>query len=99
MAVIAHVVVADITQDQYDQVRQAANWLNQPPHSRLSHVAWWEGNDCHYVDAWESEAEFQAFSANRVRPAMTQVGIVAQPQVTFYPAHEVFVVRAVTVLT
>ena len=37
-----------------------------------------------------------AFGADRLGPAMGRLGIAAEPEVTFHPAHEVFLPRAVT---
>ena len=96
MAVVAHVVLSGVTTEQYDQVREAVGWLQEPPAGGLSHVTWWEGGDCHNMDAWESEEAFNNFGAERLAPGMAKVGVESQPQVTFYPAHEVYAPRAVT---
>lgn len=50
-------------------------------------MAWWEGDDNHNVDAWESGDAFQAFG-DRLRPAMAKLGLNIAPDVTFHPAHE-----------
>ena len=97
MAVIAHVVIPGVTRDQYNQVRGICGWLTDAPAGGLSHVTWWEGNDCHNIDAWESEAAFQQFGEARLGPAMAQAGVNVQPQVTFHPAHEVYLPKAITV--
>ena len=34
---------------------------------------------------------------DRLGPAMAKLGITAEPQVTFYPAHEVFLPKALTI--
>ena len=60
------------------------------------HVTWWEGDDCHNLDAWESEAMFTAFGTERLGPAMAKLGIAAAPEVTLHPAHGVFTPAAVT---
>jgi hypothetical protein len=96
MAVVAHVVVPGITTEQYDQVREAVGWLDEPPAGGLSHVTWWEGGDCHNMDAWESEEAFNNFAAERLGPGMAKAGVGSQPQVTFHPAHEVYAPQAVT---
>jgi hypothetical protein len=96
MAVVAHVVLRNLTPQQYDQVREEAGWLRQPPTGGYSHVAWWEGADCHNVDAWESEAAFNAFGEDRLGPAMAKLGINVQPEVSFHPAHEVYTPQSVT---
>lgn len=90
MAVIAHVVLRGVSREEYDKVRIEAAWLERTPAGGLMHVTWWEGDDCHNVDAWESEEAFNAFGAERLGPAMAKVGVNAQPEVVFHPAHEVF---------
>ena len=88
MAVIVHVVLRGVTPDQYDAVRAEVDWLNKAPDGGLSHVTWWEGADCHNLDAWESDAAFGAFGENRLGPALAKVGIQSEPEASFHPAHE-----------
>ena len=95
MAVIAHVVLRGVTPREYDQVRAEVGWLERPPTGGQVHLTWWEGQDCHNVDAWESEAAFNAFGADLLGPAMAKVGVAAQPEVTFHSAHEVYAPRPV----
>jgi hypothetical protein len=97
MAVIAHVVLRGVSPEQYDRVRAEAKWLEQVPDGGIAHVTWWEGGDCHNVDAWESEAAFGQFGETRLGPAMQRAGVDAQPEVTFHPAHEVFLPRGLTI--
>ena len=85
------------TPEQYDKVRAACGWLDKVPDGGISHVTWWEGADCHNVDAWESEAAFGAFGETRLGPAMASVGVNVEPQVTFHQAHEVFIPKPVTI--
>jgi hypothetical protein len=97
MAVVAHVVLAGVTKEQYDQVRAEVGWLEDSPVGGISHLTWWVGGDCHNVDAWESEEAFSKFGAERLGPGMAKVGVQAEPQVTFHSAHEVFAPRSVTI--
>lgn len=97
MTVIAHVVLEGVTREQYDAVRSACGWLERTPVGGLAHLSWWQGGDNHNVDAWESEEAFAAFGQDRLGPAMAQVGVNVEPQVTFYPAHEVFLPAANTI--
>jgi hypothetical protein len=99
MAVVAHVVLPGVTKEQYDQVREAVRWLAEPPVGGISHLTWWEGGDCHNVDAWESEQAFNQFGEERLGPGMAKAGVQVQPQVTFHPAHEVHAPQAVTITT
>lgn len=94
MAVVAHVTLRGVTPSQYDAVRERAGWIEQPPTGGLAHMTWWEGDDCHNCDAWESEEAFAAFGEQRLGPAMAAVGITTEPEVTFMPAHEIYTPRA-----
>ena len=96
MAIVAQVILRGVSREQYDAVRQAAGWLEQAPAGGLAHLAWWVGEDNYNRDAWASEADFNAFGAERLGPAMAQLGIAAQPEVTFFPAHEVYLPQAIT---
>jgi hypothetical protein len=98
VAVIAHVVLRGVSAEQYDRVREEVGWLTQHPVGGLGHFTWWEGNDCHNMDAWEDETAFNNFGAERLGPAMAKIGIATQPEVTFYAAHEVFTPKA-TIIT
>jgi ketosteroid isomerase-like protein len=84
------VVIRGVTKEQYDAVREADGWLHNPPAGGISHLTWWDGNDCHNMDAWESEANFQAFSVTRLGPAMAKAGVDKEPEITVYEAHEIF---------
>ncbi len=97
MALAVHVTLRGVTRDQYDAVRTHAGWLEQPPAGGLSHLTWWEGDDCHNIDAWESEAAFNAFGEQRLGPAMAAARIGVQPEVTMHPAHEVLTPRSTIV--
>ena len=93
MAVIVHVVLRGVTQEEYDQVRAEVGWLEQVPDGGLAHLTWREGEDNHNIDSWESEEAFNTFGAERLGPAMAKLGLNVQPEVTFHPAHEVFTPR------
>ena len=97
MAVVAHVILRGVSREQYDAVRSEVGWLERHPAGGLSHVSWWEGDDNHNIDAWESEAAFKAFGDERLGPGMAKAGVNVQPEVTFHPAHEVFAPRAIAV--
>jgi hypothetical protein len=96
MAVIAHVVVRGVTKEQYDAVRAECGWLEKAPDGGIAHLTWWEGEDNHNLDAWDSEEAFGRFVQERLAPAMASNGVTAQPETTFYPAHEVFLPSATT---
>jgi ketosteroid isomerase-like protein/predicted ester cyclase len=94
MAVIAEVTLRGITREQYDAVRRVTGWLERTPDGGLAHLTWWEGEDCHNLDGWESEAACDAFAEQRLGPAMAGLGLDVRPEITFHPAHEIFTPRA-----
>jgi hypothetical protein len=95
MAVGAMVVIRNFPKEQYEALRNAVGWLDEPPRGGISHVAWWEGDDCHGFDVWESEEAWAAFGQERMGPAMAKLGFSAQPEAHFFEADEVFLPRAV----
>ena len=95
MAVAVHVVLRGVSREQYDAVRAEVGWLERPPAGGISHVTWWEGEDCRNIDAWESENAFNTFGSDRLGPAMAKLGIAVEPEVTFHPAHEVYTPQSV----
>src|SRR4051794_4529945 len=99
MAVVAHVVLRGVSPELYDRVRAEVGWLERVPDGGYSHVTWWEGKDCHNIDAWESEAAFNAFGTDRLGPAMAKLDINVAPEVTFHAAHEVYTTKPVTLTT
>ncbi|HUI03976.1 MAG TPA: hypothetical protein VLZ77_10565 [Acidimicrobiales bacterium] len=99
MAVVTHTVLSGVTPEQYDAVRAEVGWLEDAPAAGLVLMTWWEGGDCHNLDAGESEAASGAFGEGLLGPAMAKVGVTAEPAVTSFPAHEVYAPRALTVTT
>src|SRR5688572_16747752 len=97
MAVVAHVVLEGVTREQYDAVREACGWLEDSPTGGIAHLSWFDGDDNHNMDVWESEEAFAAFGEDRLGPAMAKVGVDVEPKVTFYPAYEVFLPTAQTI--
>src|ERR1051326_7069581 len=98
MAIAARVVLPGISNDQYDQVRAEVGWLEQPPVGGISHLTWWDGNNCHSMDGWESEDALNTFASERLGPAMAKLGINVQPEIAVFPAHEVFTPQAVKII-
>ena len=98
MAVVADFILPGLSREDYDRVRAAVNWLDEPPTGGIAHLTWWDGDDCHNIDSWEDEAAMAAFVESRLGPAMAELGINVEPQVTFHPAHEVFAPQAIRIL-
>jgi hypothetical protein len=97
MPLIAHVTLKGVDPETYDKVRAEVGWLDSSPDGGFAHLAWFEGGDNHNVDVWESEAAFAAFGEQRLGPALAKLGVTTPPEVTFQPAHEVFLPAARTI--
>jgi hypothetical protein len=97
MPFITQVVIRGLDPETYDKVRAEVGWLDSSPDGGFAHLAWFEDGDNHNIDVWESEAAFAAFGEQRLGPALAKLGVTAQPEVTFHPAHEVFLPAARTV--
>jgi hypothetical protein len=72
MAVVLQVVFPGLTPRQYDQLKEEVDWVNSPPKGGISHLVWWEGNDCHGVDVWDQKKHGPRLGKNawaRPRPS------------------------------
>lgn len=97
MTVIAHVVLRGVDHGTYDRVRAECGWLERQPTGGIAHLTWWEDGDSHSIDAWDSESAFETFGQERLGPAMAALGLAIEPEVTFHPAHEVYLPEKITI--
>jgi len=93
MAVVLEVVFPGLSPEQYEQLKAKVRWVASPPTGGISHVVWWEGNDCHGVDVWESEEAWGAFGNDRMGPAAAALGIVMEAAAVFHKPQEVLIVK------
>ena len=91
MAAVLSLRWAGVTPEQYDAMRDAVRWEEQVPDGLVLHVAWFEAGDMHVTDVWNAETDFERFFAERLAPAVKEVGLAGQPEVQFSPAHRRFV--------
>ncbi|MEU0197209.1 MULTISPECIES: hypothetical protein [unclassified Streptomyces] len=91
MAVVLSLRWAGITPEQYDAMLDTVRWEERVPDGLVLHVAWFEADGLHVTDVWHAEGDFQRFFAERLAPAVQEVGLAGQPEVTFSPAHRRFV--------
>ncbi|HZQ26155.1 MAG TPA: hypothetical protein VFA94_00530 [Acidimicrobiales bacterium] len=57
------------------------------PKGIVSHVAGNTGDGWCVVDIWESQADFDAFFASRLGPALEKVGTLPQPLITPFEVY------------
>jgi hypothetical protein len=80
----------EATPEQYDQAREKVGWDRDVPDGAKLHVSGFGDDGLHVTDVWESEQAFNTFFAQRLQPAIAEIGIQGQPDVTFFPLHGVF---------
>lgn len=90
MATVMQMHWREATPDQYDQAREKVGWDRDVPDGAKLHVSGFADDGLHVVDVWESEQAFNTFMEQRLAPAIQEIGIEGQPQVTFFPLTGVF---------
>jgi hypothetical protein len=95
MPVVLEVVFPGLSPDQCDQLKAKVGWVEKPPAGGISHIVWWDGDDYHGVDVWESEEARGAFGSDRMGSAAAELGIRMDVTPTFHQPHEVLIVETV----
>jgi hypothetical protein len=96
MAVVLEVVFPGLSRDDYDGLKSKVGWVTSPPVGGISHVVWWDGNDCHGIDVWESAEAWEAFGRQRMGPAAAELGLSMEATPVFHDAHEILIVKTLT---
>lgn len=78
-----------IDAEKYEEIRKLAKWDTDTPKGLLLHIASFADGNAHMVDVWDSPDDFQRFVAERIMPAVQQLGIAGQPDVQIYPTHAI----------
>ncbi len=79
--------------DKYDAVRTELGWDGEKgkPEGILAHAAGSTDDGFCVIEWWDSEAAWDTFFADRLRPAFEKVGDIPQPQVTRFEVHASYV--------
>ena len=79
--------------DKYDAVRKELGWSGDTgrPQGILAHAAGSTDDGFCVVEWWNSEAEWDTFFADRLRPAFEKVGDIPQPTMTRFDVHASYV--------
>ena len=97
MAIVMEVIFPGLSPEHYDQLKEKVGWVASPPAGGISHLVWWEGDDCHGIDVWESEEAWGACGQERMGPAAAELGISIEAVPTFHQPHEVLIVKTVQI--
>jgi hypothetical protein len=79
-----------VTEDEYEQAREKVGWDRDVPDGAKLHVAGFSDGGLNVIDVWASAEAFQAFSEQRLGPAVQEIGIEGEPDVRFAPMHACF---------
>lgn len=80
----------EVSIEQYEQARKEINWEGNVPQGAKFHVAWMGNDGFHVLDLWESQADFDRFTQERLMPGIQKLGIQGQPRVEFFKAQAFF---------
>jgi hypothetical protein len=90
MAVVVWMEWPEVSEEQYEQMRDEVGWEQDVPEGVIFHVASFTPDGFRVFDLWESPEHFQRFIDERVAPVVKALGVESQPAVTIAPAHRVF---------
>jgi hypothetical protein len=88
MAILMIAEFNGVTTGDYDELNRTLGIdADHPPDGLISHAAGPTDDGLLIVDTWESEEALNHFFAERVGPAMKQMGMAEQPQPRVHPVH------------
>jgi hypothetical protein len=90
MPTAMHMRWPGVTLDQYDEAREKVRWEEDAPDGAIFHVAAHDGEAMRVFDLWDSPEQFQAFAESRLMPAVREIGIEGEPEVTLCEVHRMF---------
>lgn len=90
MAVMMQMIWEGIGVDEYEAARKAVNWEGDIPPGAMFHFMAIADDGVHVTDIWESAEAFDAFSRDRLMPAIAALGIPGEPKIAFLPVHAGF---------
>jgi hypothetical protein len=79
-----------ITLDQYEQARERVDWEHDVPPGAIFHVVAQDGDELRVVDVWRTAEDFERFAAERLMPAVRELGIPGEPEVRLLDVHRSF---------
>jgi hypothetical protein len=88
MAILAIFTGRGLTPALYDALRAEAHWETKAPKGGVIHIAGFDETGAHVADVWDSEADMNAFVAERLMPAFQKLQ-APPPEVVIYPVHNI----------
>ena len=75
MALMVSYDAPGVTPDMYEAARKVIDWDHGPPAGCLLHMTSFDEAGAHTIDIWESQAQIDAYLADRFMPALATLGI------------------------
>ena len=88
MAVGIRIKLPGVHAEEFDRVDAAIDVRGNHPDGLIFSASGPVKDGWRVVDFWESRAQFDAFLAERVGPAVAASGVSAQPDIAEFPIHE-----------
>jgi hypothetical protein len=98
MAVVMSMTWTGVTREQYDQVMERLGLDESPPDGGMFHLAGPGDGAWRVVDVWESQEAFERFMGERLQAVVQEIGLQGQPDLEFFPLHNVWAPRGEEVL-
>src|SRR5947209_11720602 len=90
MAAIRQTHWREAARASYGRAREQVGWDRDVPAGAKLHISGFGDDGLHVLDVWESPQAFNDFLQQRLAPAVAEIGIEGQPDVSFFPLHGVF---------
>ena len=93
MAVGIQITLPGVGVEEFDRVEAAIDVRGNHPDGLIFSASGPVDGGWRVIDVWESRAQFDAFGAERIGPAVAATGVSVQPDIAEFPVHE-YVSRA-----
>jgi hypothetical protein len=90
MAVAMFMHWPGLTSDQYDAVMARLGLDANPPAGGIMHMAAVTDEGLDVCDVWQTEQAFTSFLQQRLLPAVSELGISGEPDMTVVPLHNLY---------
>jgi hypothetical protein len=90
MAVVMSMRWVGVTPEQYEEARKRVDWEGNRPQGGNFHVSSFDDDALYVTDIWDSPELFQRFVDSRLMPAIQEIGIQGEPEVSFRPVHAIY---------
>ena len=94
MAVAMFMHWPGVTSDQYDAVMARLGLDANPPAGGIMHMAAVTDEGLDVCDVWQTEQAFTSFLQQRLLPAVSELGISGEPDMTVVPLHNLYAADA-----